>query len=113
MKKYFTLYPTTHFLYSKTRGCLYNTLNGEIISLNQQQKNLLVLSENGNDLKELNQDELDFYTELENKMLGSYGDKPVVIEPTFWGENLFFNKVSGNKRNFEVLQIALSSIMVS
>lgn len=85
MKKYFTLYPTTHFLYSKTRGCLYNTLNGEIISLNQQQKNLLVLSENGNDLKELNQDELDFYTELENKMLGSYGDKPVVIEPTFWG----------------------------
>ena len=109
MKKYFTLYPTTHFLYSKTRGCLYNTLNGEIISLNQQQKKLLVLSENGNDLKELNQDELDFYTELENKMLGSYGDKPVVIEPTFLGENLFFNKVSGNKRNFEVLQIALSS----
>lgn len=108
MKKYFTLYSTTHFLYSKDKGCLYNTLNGNVISLDKRQKDLLVFSENGNKINELSKDELDFYDNLEKNLLGTYGDKTVTIEPTFWGENSFFSKVSGNKRNFEVLQIELT-----
>ncbi len=108
-RDYFTLYSTTYFLHSENEGCLYNTLNGDIIALDKKQKDLLVFSESGNRIKRLNETELKFYDDLQNRMLGCYGNRFVSIEPTFWGDNYLFNKISGDKRNFEILQIGLET----
>lgn len=108
MNKYFTLYPTTKFTYSNEEGCLYNTLNGNVIALSKEQKDLLIMSENGNRVDQLDSGKLKFYDSLEHAMLGAYGEHPIAVESTFWGENGFFDQAVGKKRSFEILQIELT-----
>ena len=108
MKKYFSLYSTTYFYKLGKEGCLYNTLNGEVVALSQEQSKLIKKVENGMSTECIKAEERNFLDILEEHLLGEYGEKPFSMEPTFWGENNFYKSIAGSKRSFEILQIELA-----
>lgn len=110
MKKFFGLYSTTLFENSSNAGCLYNTLNGDVVSLCKEQKDLLLMAQGEYSLDQFTDEELLFFTELERNMLGHFTNSPLIIEPSFWGDNIFTKRLMDKKKNLETLQIQLTSI---
>jgi len=109
MKKYFSLYPTTHYIKDDIEGALYNTLNGQIIGLNREQIEIIEQALDGYEVNSFKSDEIEFLKLLEKNILGSFYDNKIKIETTYWGSNKYFEKMLDSRKKIEILQIELTN----
>ena len=109
MKKYFNLYSTTFYIKENSEGALYNTLDGNIISLNDKQIKVLDKVLEGLNIDELDSSEINFINNIERSNLGFSANGLIKIENSFFGNSKFFEKILGDKRRIEIAQFELTN----
>ena len=109
MKKYFPLYSTTFYIKENSEGALYNTLDGNIISLNDKQIKVLDKVLEGLNIDELDSSEINFINNIERSNLGFSANGLIKIENSFFGNSKFFEKILGDKRRIEIAQFELTN----
>ncbi|WP_276881945.1 radical SAM protein [Anaerococcus tetradius] len=109
MKKYFNLYSTTFHVKGKDEVALYNTLNGNVISLNMKQSEVLDKLIQGNCIEDLNYEGTNFVYNMVKNKLGFINDNLIKIEKTFFGDNEYFEKIMVDKKKIEIAQIEITN----
>ncbi|AZT89313.1 radical SAM protein [Caldicellulosiruptor changbaiensis] len=104
---YFKLYPHVYFIRNKNSACLYNTLNGDMISLKEPYISLLELSETNTDLQNINNN-MDFYNQLYKLNLGAFYRQPVYVEKAMLGLGEPLRKVVPETHLIKELQIEIT-----
>lgn len=93
MKKYFKLQPHIYLVDGENGSCLYNTLNGDMITLNIEKANQLRDSENNVPLEKIDNVDLLFYSTLYEMELGEDYNQIIYIEKASLGKNEQMKKI--------------------
>ncbi|MEG0691157.1 MAG: radical SAM protein [Clostridium sp.] len=109
MKEYFRLYGHV-FLESGDMGaCLYNILDGSIISLSEEKKECIVQTEKNIKLSEIKNLNYEFYDKLKKLKLGAFYNEKIYIEKFKWGLSKEMKKILKENHKINILQLEVTT----
>jgi len=109
MSDYFRLYSHIYYIYEQNSACIYNTITGDMISINPHNAKSLKESESNTKLTEINNIDMDFYSKLNDMGLGTFYNNPVYVEKAILGISEPMQRIIKQNYTIRNMQVELTS----